>query len=643
MSSYILKSEDKKIANITSLTVTDHDGYYVSQRVSKAIGRFMQTASLLPQNGFLGWQMTADKEGKVHAFAFTSEDVRITSRDFEWIFQNCADAGAEGTDSFEELHKDFRRVYVLRHMPGISDEIQSFGNQHISSGNTTYFEDVVKSMKESGAVIRIMAETAHAGQGMITVSLAEEMPLEMRMLLSLAFPDTVAVDADMASGNTDFGIPAKYLMESMMRLLEIFIHESFGKEGDGGFSYCNADDPDVDDFYEEDIFPDADCPEADRKNSNQKESGDSDEKDGDRDSESDNLTIEELDLSVRSFNCLKRAGINTVEELRKMSREDLMKVRNLGRKSQEEVIQKLASMGLVLRGERERPSSLDLLGELIGLKDVKEQVRKISAYARMKKEMEALGRASVPVALNMEFVGNPGTAKTTVARILAGILKEIGILSSGQIVETGRADLVAGYIGQTAINVKSVFEKARGKLLFIDEAYSLVSDSPRDFGYEAVNTIVQEMENSRDDTVVVFAGYPDKMESFFSMNPGLRSRVPFRISFPDYSADEMAQIVTLEAENRGFSVCPQALEKVVFLCKEAKRHSETGNGRFCRNLVENAIFSYALRVYGEGTEKEEGAERNFMLVDEDFVLPDNVQVIPVTQGAKKSIPIGFRC
>jgi SpoVK/Ycf46/Vps4 family AAA+-type ATPase len=360
------------------------------------------------------------------------------------------------------------------------------------------------------------------------------------------------------------------------------------------------------------------------------------------DQEPDSLFLDELDLSVRTYVCLNRAGIYTLGDLRKMSREDLAKIRNLGSRSLEEVINKLASMGLSLQGEQQPPSSSQMLAQLIGLKDVKEQVRKIAAFARMKKDMETLGRTSVPVALNMEFVGNPGTAKTTVARILAGIFQEIGILSSSQIVEAGRADLVAGYIGQTAINVKSVFKRARGKLLFIDEAYSLASDSQRDFGYEAINTIVQEMENSRGDTVVVFAGYPEEMENFFSMNPGLRSRVPFRISFPDYSTDEMAQIVTLEAQKRGFSLCPRALEKAVSLCGEAKHRSDAGNGRFCRNLVENAILGYALRVYGEGAEDADGAVKDFTLVEEDFSLPDNMQAIPERQEGKKSAPIGFR-
>lgn len=630
MSNYILKPENKGIANIASLTIEPRNRFYALEKAWTAVGRFMQTASLLPGNGILGWQMTADKKGGIHAFAFSGKDIRMTSRDFGWIFQKCADVKDQDRDSFEDLHKDFRRVYVLRHAPGISSEVQTFGEQYIPSGDTAYFDDVAKAMEDSGASIRIVAETGHNGQGMIFICLTEELTLRMRTMLSLAFPDTVAVEAP--DNNIDLGLPAKYLMESMTGLLKAFICANSVEEEDESFAYksldgyfCDSEEEDCD-YEEADGFIGDGSPEPGRESGGGKES----------DGELDDLIIEELDLGVRSYNCLRRAGIYTIRELQKMNREDLMKVRNLNQKSLEEIIKKLALMGLTLQGEQELPSSSDMLCELIGLKDVKEQVRKIEAFARLKKDMEALGKASVPVVLNMEFVGNPGTAKTTVARILAGIFKEIGILSSNQIVETGRADLVAGYIGQTAINVKEVFRKARGKLLFIDEAYSLESDSPRDFGYEAINTIVQEMENSRNDTVVVFAGYPDKMKSFFSMNPGLRSRVPFRISFPDYSADEMAQIVRLEAEKRGFSICPQALEKAGSLCKEAKRRSDTGNGRFCRNLVENAILGYALRVYGKGAED---TVKDFTLAEEDFSLPDNVDDI---QETKKTAPIGFR-
>lgn len=664
MSNYIWKTGHKEIANITSLTPDAYNVTHMSERASWAVESFLQTAWLLPGNGFLGWQMNSDKTG-LRAFAFSKGDVKMTSGDFGWIFEEYADVEAQAPDFFEDLYRDFPKVYVLRHMPGISDELRTFRSRHLPSEDTDYLQDVVRAVKESGGVVRIVVETGHDSQGVILFCLAEEITLQMRALLSLAFPDTVLEEADMADADTDFRLPAKYLMESMKRLLEVFLledsllldsiedpstEESFSEESSTEDSSLDSEDPayrfhweDEEDLdaaygYDDPEGYDAEDPAAHSQPGAGGKSGGGETSD----QEPDSLFLDELDLSVRTYVCLNRAGIYTLGDLRKMSREDLAKIRNLGSRSLEEVINKLASMGLSLQGEQQPPSSSQMLAQLIGLKDVKEQVRKIAAFARMKKDMETLGRTSVPVALNMEFVGNPGTAKTTVARILAGIFKEIGILSSSQIVETGRADLVAGYIGQTAINVKSVFKRARGKLLFIDEAYSLASDSQRDFGYEAINTIVQEMENSRGDTVVVFAGYPEEMENFFSMNPGLRSRVPFRISFPDYSTDEMAQIVALEAQKRGFSLCPRALEKAVSLCGEAKHRSDAGNGRFCRNLVENAILGYALRVYGEGAEAADGAVKDFILGEEDFSLPDNMQAIPERQEAKKTAPIGFR-
>ena len=679
MSNYIWKTGHKEIANITSLTPNAYNVTHMSERASWAVESFLQTAWLLPGNGFLGWQMNSDKTG-LRAFAFSKGDVKMTSGDFGWIFEEYADVEAQAPDSFEDLYRDFPKVYVLRHMPGISDELRTFRSRHLPSEDTDYLQDLVRAVKESGGVVRIVVETGHDSQGVILFCLAEEMTLQMRTLLSLAFPDTVLEEADMADADTDFRLPAKYLMESMKRLLEVFLLEEsllLDSTEDPSIENPSTEDSSTEDSFTEDSFTenpftedssldsgdpayrfrwedednldaaygyadsegyDAEDPAARSLPGAGGKSGGGETSD----QEPDSLFLDELDLSVRTYVCLNRAGIYTLGDLRKMSREDLAKIRNLGSRSLEEVINKLASMGLSLQGEQQPPSSSQMLAQLIGLKDVKEQVRKIAAFARMKKDMETLGRTSVPVALNMEFVGNPGTAKTTVARILAGIFQEIGILSSSQIVEAGRADLVAGYIGQTAINVKSVFKRARGKLLFIDEAYSLASDSQRDFGYEAINTIVQEMENSRGDTVVVFAGYPEEMENFFSMNPGLRSRVPFRISFPDYSTDEMAQIVALEAQKRGFSLCPRALEKAVSLCGEAKHRSDAGNGRFCRNLVENAILGYALRVYGEGAEAADGAVKDFTLVEEDFSLPDNMQAIPERQEGKKSAPIGFR-
>ena len=215
----------------------------------------------------------------------------------------------------------------------------------------------------------------------------------------------------------------------------------------------------------------------------------------------------------------------------------------------------------------------------------------------------------------MEFVGNPGTAKTTVARIVAGLLKEIGIIKTGEFIEVGRADLIAQYVGQTAPMVQNVFQRAKGGVLFIDEAYSLLEEGRGRFGDEAINMIVQEMENNRKDTIVIFAGYPDEMDEFFLRNPGLRSRVPFRVRFDNYTTDELADICELEAGKRGFLTDINAKAFIKEICASSAKNVENGNGRFCRNLVEMAVLNFALRNYG-GDEVE--ADIEYILKREDF-------------------------
>ena len=352
----------------------------------------------------------------------------------------------------------------------------------------------------------------------------------------------------------------------------------------------------------------------------------------------DKDSIDNLELGVRSYNSLKKANITSIKKLLDMSDEELLNIRNLGRKNVAEIRTQLIEKNYISSCEDEffenmellefhpisedifddivdKRNYMDELQALVGIKYAKDQVKKILAFAKMRKAMEEKGEQLEPITLNMEFVGNPGTAKTTVARIVAGVLKEIGIIRSGEFIEVGRADLVAQYVGQTAPMVKSVFQRAKGGVLFIDEAYSLLDKGNGRFGDEALNMIVQEMENNRKDTIVIFAGYPDEMDEFFLRNPGLRSRVPFRVRFDDYTTDELSDICELEAGKRGFLIDVKAKEIIKEICESSTGNIENGNGRFCRNLVEKAVLNFALRNYG-GDEAAENIE--YILKKEDF-------------------------
>jgi len=240
----------------------------------------------------------------------------------------------------------------------------------------------------------------------------------------------------------------------------------------------------------------------------------------------------------------------------------------------------------------------DELKRMIGLSEIKKVVDEVIDSARIQKMRSDMGMDSYKTSLHMVFTGNPGSAKTTVARLLAQIFTKEGILDSGKYVECGRADLVGRYVGWTAKTVRSKFREAKGGVLFIDEAYALVDDS-NSFGDEAINTIVQEMENHRDDVIVIFAGYPDKMKEFLNKNEGLRSRIAFHLDFPDYNAEELVGILKLMAHKKGYKIDSKIEEKCFGIFEKAVKQKEFGNGRYARNLLEQAMMAQSRRITKE--------------------------------------------
>jgi len=237
-----------------------------------------------------------------------------------------------------------------------------------------------------------------------------------------------------------------------------------------------------------------------------------------------------------------------------------------------------------------------ILQEMIGLTQAKAVLAQAIDYYKAQKLFKEKGVQNERPAMHMIFTGNPGTAKTSVARLIAQIMKDNNLLSVGDLIEVGRADLVGKYLGHTAPLVKSKFKQAKGSVLFIDEAYSLVDDRDGLYGDEAINTIVQQMENTREDTVVIFAGYPDKMEGFLQKNPGLRSRIAFHVEFPDYTVDELMDITRLMVKNQKLTLADDAEEKIMGILCKASTQEDYGNGRFVRNMLERARMNQATRL-----------------------------------------------
>ncbi|MDR3280098.1 MAG: AAA family ATPase [Synergistaceae bacterium] len=265
-------------------------------------------------------------------------------------------------------------------------------------------------------------------------------------------------------------------------------------------------------------------------------------------------------------------------------------------------------------------SAYKALDDMIGLSEAKSVIRKAVNYYKAQKMFRDRGMDGDKAAMHMIFTGNPGSAKTTAARLFARIMKENGLLSAGNLIEVGRADLVGKYVGWTAPAVKAKFRQARGSVLFIDEAYSLVDDRSGSYGDEAINAIVQEMENNREDIAVIFAGYPDKMEKFLETNPGLRSRVAFHVRFDDYSPDELYGILEHMAAGRGIRIAPDAREKLAPIFGAATRSADFGNGRFVRNLFEQAKMNQADRLVTMDSRDISGEDVKTLMAS-DFEMP----------------------
>ncbi|MDO7787412.1 AAA family ATPase [Desulforamulus aquiferis] len=252
--------------------------------------------------------------------------------------------------------------------------------------------------------------------------------------------------------------------------------------------------------------------------------------------------------------------------------------------------------------ELSKKAAEEILGELnqlVGLNSVKKLVKEIQAFVEIQKLRQREKLIYEPMVLHMIFKGNPGTGKTTVARIIGRLFKEVGVLPKGHLIEVERADLVGEYIGHTASKTRDQIKKALGGILFIDEAYSLARGGEKDFGKEAIDSMVASMENNKDNLIIILAGYQEEMDYFLEINPGLRSRFPIHITFSDYSIDELMNIADLMLNQRQYILSPLAREELIkMLDNQTRRHEHSGNARLVRNLIERAMRHQAVRLVG---------------------------------------------
>ena len=243
------------------------------------------------------------------------------------------------------------------------------------------------------------------------------------------------------------------------------------------------------------------------------------------------------------------------------------------------------------------------LDDLIGLGEVKKEVRSLANFVKLQKQREAKGLKTAKVSYHLVFYGSPGTGKTTVARIIGRIYKDLGVLKKGHTVETDRSGLVAKYLGQTALKTDTVVQHAIHGVLFIDEAYALVPEdgNGQDYGQEAISTLLKRMEDYRDSLVVIIAGYKNEMQRFIDSNPGLQSRFNRYIDFPDYTADELTRIFKMYMKKNQYTLAPDAEAYLKERFDYAVEHKDRnfGNARYARNVFEKSIQQQANRLEGK--------------------------------------------
>jgi len=298
-------------------------------------------------------------------------------------------------------------------------------------------------------------------------------------------------------------------------------------------------------------------------------------------------------------------------------------------------------------------AALKKIDDMIGLDTAKRDIKQNIAVARFNRAKEDMGVATNPISRHMVFTGNPGTGKTTFAREVAKVYHALGFIEKPEVHEVKREDLVAGYVGQTALKTKEAIEKAKGGILFIDEAYALSRGSEgggggdgKDFGREAIDTLVAAMENMRDELIVIVAGYTDPMKNFIEANPGLKSRFMTYINFEDYAVPQLTEIMDFMLKERGYTIDPAARAHAIHLIEDEKERAKKdfGNGRTVRNLVEKVEKELALRLEEEGklskghglTPEQLKAElTTITLADMQRVTLEGIKVKPV-----KGIGIG---